>query len=103
MRMLHMSQTEAEGFYAVHSERPFYRDLVKFMTEGRVVVLALEREDAIARWRQVMGATDPEKADAGTIRKLFGTSIERNASHGSDAPETASAELGFFFASADLL
>lgn len=103
MRMLHMSQAEAEGFYAVHKDKPFYTDLVKFMTEGRVVVLALEREIAIAKWREVMGATNPEKAEDGTIRKLFGTNIERNASHGSDAAETAAVELGFFFSAADLL
>ena len=103
MRMLHMSQAEAESFYAVHKDKPFYADLVKFMTEGRVVVLALEREIAIAKWREVMGATNPERAEDGTIRKLFGTSIERNASHGSDAPETAAVELGFFFCAADLL
>ena len=103
MRMLHMGQAEAEGFYEVHKERPFYGDLVKFMTEGRVVVLALERENAIARWREVMGATNPAKADEGTIRKLFGSNIERNASHGSDAAETAATELGFFFSATDLL
>jgi nucleoside-diphosphate kinase len=103
MRMLRMSRAEAEGFYAVHRDKPFYRDLVNFMTEGPVVVLALERENAIATWREVMGATNPAKADAGTIRRLFGTSIERNASHGSDAPETSRTELGFFFSAADLL
>lgn len=103
MRMLHMSEKQAKGFYEVHKERPFYADLVKFMTEGPTVVMALERENAIAKWREVMGATNPDKADPGAIRKLFGASIERNASHGSDAPETAQAELRFFFSTADLM
>ena len=103
MRMLRISQKEAEGFYEVHKDKPFYGALVKFMTEGPCVVLALERENAIAKWREVMGATNPEKADAGTIRKLFGTNIERNATHGSDAPETAQSELRFFFSTADLI
>lgn len=103
MRKLHMSQAEAEGFYGVHREKPFFGDLVSFMTEGPCVVLALEREDAIKKWREVMGATNPEKADEGTIRKTYGTNIERNATHGSDAPETAAVELGFFFRAAELL
>ena len=103
MRKHRMSRTEAEGFYAVHSGRPFYDALVRFMTEGPCVVMALEREAAILKWREVMGATDPAKADSGTIRKLYGTNIERNAVHGSDAPETAAIELGFFFSAADLL
>ncbi len=103
MRMLHMSQAEARAFYEVHKEKGFYGDLVKFMTEGRVVVLALEREDAIMKWREVMGKTNPADAAEGTIRKLFGASIERNASHGSDAPETAAVEVAFFFSTADLL
>ena len=84
-------------FYAVHKERPFYGDLVKFMTEGPVVVQVLEGENAIAKNREVMGATNPEKADAGTIRKEFATNIERNAVHGTDAPETAAQEIAFFF------
>ncbi|MCW5981748.1 MAG: nucleoside-diphosphate kinase [Bryobacteraceae bacterium] len=103
MRMRRITEQEARGFYEVHKERPFYADLVKFMTEGPVVVLALERENAIAKWREVMGATDPKKAEPGTIRKLFGSSIERNASHGSDGPATAETELGFFFSTADLM
>jgi nucleoside-diphosphate kinase len=103
MRMLRMSKLQAEGFYAVHRERPFYQGLVKFMTEGPVIVLALEREDAIAKLREVMGATNPANAAEGTIRKRFASNIERNAIHGSDAPETAATELGFFFNTAELL
>ena len=101
-RMLHLSQREAEGFYAVHRERPFFKDLVKYMTSGPVVVQVLEGENAVAKNRQVMGATNPEKADAGTIRKEFATNIERNAVHGSDAPETAKEEIAFFFSTAEL-
>jgi nucleoside-diphosphate kinase len=97
MRMLHLSQREAEGFYAVHRERPFFGSLTKFMASGPVVVLALEAPDAIVKWRTLMGATDPAKADAGTLRKMFGKSIENNATHGSDAPETAAFELAYFF------
>jgi len=103
LRKLHMSRSQAEGFYAVHRKRPFFRSLVKFMTSGPVIVMALERDNAIAKWRQVMGSTNPAEAAKGTVRKLYGTSIERNASHGSDAPETAQTELGFFFSAADLL
>lgn len=103
MRRLHMSRKEAEGFYAVHRERGFYGDLVRFMTEGPSVVMVLERENAIVRWREVMGPTDPAKAGPGTIRRLYGTNIERNAVHGSDAPETAAVEVGFFFSAAELL
>jgi nucleoside-diphosphate kinase len=103
LRMTRLSTLQAEGFYAVHKDKPFFQSLVKFMTEGPVVVMALERENAIAKWREVMGATNPEKADAGTIRKKFGASIERNAAHGSDAPETAAVELAFFFRSEELL
>jgi nucleoside-diphosphate kinase len=102
MRMLHLSPREAEGFYAVHRERPFFSSLTKFMSSGPVVVLALEAEDAIRKWRNLMGATDPGKADAGTLRKEFGRSIENNATHGSDAPETAAFELGYFFPGIDL-
>ena len=102
LRMARLSQHEAEGFYAVHKERPFFASLVKFMTEGPVVLMALERADAVAHWRKVMGATNPANADAGTIRKLFAESIERNASHGSDAPETAAQELAYFFRSYEL-
>ena len=97
MRMLHLSGLEAEGFYAVHRERPFFASLTKFMSSGPVIVLALEAGDAIKKWRTLMGATDPAKADAGTLRKEFGRSIENNATHGSDAPDTAAFELGYFF------
>ena len=102
MRMLHLSQKEAEGFYAVHRARPFFPSLTAFMSSGPVVVLALEAEDAIRKWRTLMGATDPAKADAGTLRKEFGRSIEHNATHGSDAPETAAFELGYFFPGLEL-
>ena len=103
MKMKRLSQLEAEGFYAVHRERPFYASLVKFMTEGPVVVLALEAPEAIKKWRDTMGATNPANAAEGTIRKRFATSIERNCVHGSDAPETAAVEIPFFFAASDLL
>ena len=96
-RMMHLSQREAEGFYAVHRERPFFADLVKFMMSGPVMVQVLEGEDAIARNRQLMGATDPKKADPGTIRADFAQSIDANAVHGSDAPETAATEIAYFF------
>ena len=96
-RMLQLSQSEAEEFYAVHRERPFYRGLVEFMTSGPVVVSVLEGPDAIAHYRSVMGATNPEEAEPGTIRKLYAKDVERNACHGSDAPETARAEISFFF------
>jgi nucleoside-diphosphate kinase len=96
-RMIQMTEDQAKRFYEVHSERPFYGDLVKFMTSGPCVVSVLEGEDAIAKNRETMGATDPSKAAEGTIRKAFGTNIERNAVHGSDAPETAKAEIAFFF------
>ena len=101
-RMVHLSQREAEGFYAVHAARPFFKDLVKYMTSGPVLVQVLEGEGAVAKNRQVMGATNPEKADAGTIRKEFATNIERNAVHGSDAAETAKDEIAFFFSTAEL-
>ena len=102
MRLRHLSQKDAEGFYAVHRERPFFPSLTKFMSSGPVVVLALEAPDAIKKWRTLMGATDPAKADGGTLRKEFGTSIENNATHGSDAPDTAAFELGYFFKGMDL-
>jgi nucleoside-diphosphate kinase len=102
LRMAKLSQSQAEGFYAVHKERPFYSSLVKFMTEGPVVLMALEREDAVKKLREVMGATNPANAAEGTVRKLFAESIERNAIHGSDAPETAAQELQFFFNSVEL-
>jgi nucleoside-diphosphate kinase len=102
MRMMKLSQPQAEGFYAVHRERPFFASLVKFMTEGRIVALALEREDAVKKLREVMGATNPANAAEGTVRKRFAASIERNCMHGSDAPETAAVELAYFFSSLDL-
>jgi len=97
LRMVRLSRTEAEGFYAVHRERPFFNDLTAFMSSGPAVVLVLEADDAISRWRGVMGATDPSKADEGTLRKQFASNIERNAVHGSDAPETAAVEIAYFF------
>ena len=97
MRLVSLSKREAEGFYAVHRERPFFSSLTTFMSSGPAIVLALEAPDAIKKWRTLMGATDPAKADAGTLRKQFGSSIENNATHGSDAPETAAFELGYFF------
>ena len=103
LRMTRLSPEQAAGFYAVHKERPFYQGLVKFMTEGPIIVMALERENAIAGLREVMGATNPEKAAEGTIRKRFADNIERNCIHGSDAPETAETELRFFFSTAELL
>jgi nucleoside-diphosphate kinase len=97
MKMLHLTKAQAEGFYAVHRERPFFESLTTFMSGGPCVVLLLERESAISHWRDVMGATDPAKAAEGTIRRALGSSIERNATHGSDAPETAAFEISFFF------
>lgn len=98
-----LTKTEAEGFYAVHRERPFFKDLTDFMSSGKVVVMALEAEGAIAKWRETMGATDPAKAAAGTIRKELGTSIQNNCTHGSDAPDTAAFEIGYFFAGYELV
>ncbi len=108
LRRTQLSQSQAEAFYAVHKERPFYHGLVKFMTEGPVVVMVLEKENAVLAWRELMGATNPEKAAEGTIRKLYAENIERNASHGSaahgsDAPETAAQEIPFFFTGSELL
>lgn len=103
LRMLHLTKPQAEGFYAVHRGKPFFADLVEFMTQGPVIVMALERENAIARLREVMGATNPAQAAEGTIRKRFATSIQCNAIHGSDAPETADFELRYFFRSLDLV
>ena len=97
MQLRHLSVRDAEGFYAVHRERPFFASLTRFMSSGPCIVMALEADDAIRKWRTLMGATDPAKADAGTLRKDFGGSIENNATHGSDAPETAAFELGYFF------
>lgn len=102
MRLVQLSKREAEGFYAVHHERPFFDSLTDFMSSGPVVVLALEAPDAIARWRRLMGATDPGDAERETLRREYGSSIERNATHGSDAPETAAFELGYFFRGVDL-
>ncbi len=98
-RMMHLSRAEAEGFYAVHRERPFFKDLVDFMISGPVMIQALEGENAIAKNRDLMGATDPKKADKGTIRADFADSIDANAVHGSDAPETAKVEISYFFPS----
>jgi nucleoside-diphosphate kinase len=103
MRLQHLTKKDAEGFYAVHRERPFFSGLTDFMSSGPCILLALDAPDAIKAWRTTMGATDPAKADAGTLRKDFGTSIERNATHGSDAPETAAFELGYFFRGLELI
>ena len=103
MRRIHLSRPQAEGFYAVHRERPFYGSLTTFMSSGPAIVLVLESADGIRKWRSLMGATDPAKADAGTLRKEFAQSIERNATHGSDAPETAAYEIGYFFAGVELV
>src|SRR5580765_6940815 len=103
MRRVRLSAREAEGFYAVHRARPFFSSLTEFMASGPAVVLVLEAPDAIRKWRTLMGATDPAKADAGTLRKEFAQSIERNATHGSDAPDTAAFEIGYFFAGLDLV
>jgi nucleoside-diphosphate kinase len=103
MRRLHLSIPQAEGFYAVHQHRPFFASLTGFMSSGPAIVMVLEAPDAIKKWRTLMGATDPAKADAGTIRKQFAESIERNATHGSDAPETAAFEIAYFFPAIDLI
>jgi nucleoside-diphosphate kinase len=102
LRLTHLAKKEAEGFYAVHRARPFFGGLTDFMSSGPCIVMALEAPDAIKKWRTLMGATDPAKADAGTLRKDFGSSIEHNATHGSDAPDTAAFELGYFFRGMDL-
>jgi nucleoside-diphosphate kinase len=103
MRLMHLSRAQAERFYDVHRARPFFGSLCEYMTSGPVVVMMLEGDKAIARWRELMGATDPAKANPGTIRKDFGQNIEQNAVHGSDAPETAAYETGFFFSSLDVV
>ena len=103
MRLTRLSKAQAEGFYAVHRARPFFSSLTEFMSSGPAIVLVLEAPGAIAKWRTLMGATDPAKADAGTIRKDFAESIERNASHGSDAPDTAAFEIGYFFPGINLI
>jgi nucleoside-diphosphate kinase len=102
MRMIHMSKKEAEGFYDVHRTKKFFGGLTDFMSSGPCIVLCLEADDAIKKWRTLMGATDPAKADPGTLRKEFGASIDNNATHGSDAPETAAFELGYFFRGMEL-
>ena len=103
MKMLHLTQAEAEGFYHVHKARPFFGSLVTFMTEGPIVAAVLEADDAIQKLRKVMGATDPAKAEPGTIRKQFATNIERNAIHGSDGPETATFEIAYFFSQLEIV
>ena len=103
MRRVRLSKAEAEGFYAVHRQRPFFGSLTEFRSSGPAVVMVLEAPDAIKKWRTLMGATDPAKADPGTLRKEFAESIERNATHGSDAPETAAYEIGYFFSGVDLI
>ena len=103
IKSMRLTKTQAEGFYAVHCERPFFKDLTEFMSSGKVVVMVLEAEDAIAKWRNTMGATDPAKAAPGTIRKELGTSIQNNCTHGSDAPETAAFEISYFFAGEELV
>jgi nucleoside-diphosphate kinase len=102
MRLVHLTKREAEGFYAVHRERPFFSSLTEFMSSGPAIVMALAAPDAIKKWRTLMGATDPAKAEASTLRKQFGASIEHNATHGSDAPETAAFELAYFFPGVEL-
>src|ERR671915_594169 len=103
MRLQHLTKREAQGFYAVHRERPFFGELTEFMSSGPCILMALEAPNAIQKWRDTMGATDPAKADAGTLRKDFGQSIGRNATHGSDAPETAAFELGYFFRGMEMI
>jgi nucleoside-diphosphate kinase len=102
LRLEHLSKREAEGFYAVHRERPFFGGLTDFMSSGPCLVMCLEAPDAIRKWRDLMGATDPAKANEGTLRREFGASIDNNATHGSDAPETAAFELGYFFRGMEL-
>jgi nucleoside-diphosphate kinase len=103
MRRVHLSKKDAEGFYAVHRDRSFFGSLTDFMSSGPALVMVLEAPDAIRKWRTLMGATDPATADPGTVRKDFAQSIERNATHGSDAPDTAAFEIGYFFAGLDLI
>lgn len=103
IKSLRLTKEEAEGFYAVHRERPFFKDLTGFMCSGKIVAMVLERENAISHWRDTMGATDPAKAAAGTIRKELGTSIQNNCTHGSDAAQTAAAEIAYFFPGSDLV
>jgi nucleoside-diphosphate kinase len=103
MKLIHLTKAQAEGFYYVHKERPFFASLVEFMSEGPIVPMVLEADNAIEKLRKVMGATDPAKADAGTIRKEFATNIERNAIHGSDGPDTAAFEIAYFFNRLEIL
>ena len=103
IKSLRLTKSEAEGFYAVHRERPFFNDLTEFMSSGKVIAMVLEGEGAISKWRETMGATDPAKAAPGTIRKELGTSIQNNCTHGSDAPDTAAFEIGYFFAGFELV
>lgn len=103
MKRVRLSRPDAEGFYDLHRERPFFGSLTAFMSSGPAIVMVLEAPDGIRKWRTLMGATDPAKADAGTLRKEFAQSIERNATHGSDAPETAAYEIGYFFAGIELI
>ena len=103
MRLVRMSSRDAQGFYAIHRERPFFNSLTQFMSSGAAIVMVLEAPDAIRKWRTLMGATDPAKADPGTVRKEFAQSIERNATHGSDAADTAAFEIGYFFPAIELI
>jgi nucleoside-diphosphate kinase len=103
MRRTYLSKAQAEGFYAVHREKPFFKGLTEFMSSGPSIVMVLEAPGAISKWRQLMGATNPEKAEQGSLRKEFGESIERNATHGSDATDTAAFEIGYFFPGIDLI
>ena len=103
LRLVRLTRAEAEGFYAVHREKPFFGSLTAFMSSGPAIVMVLESDNAIRRWRDLMGATDPAKAPEGSLRRLYGSSIERNATHGSDAPETAAFEIGYFFRGVDLI
>ena len=103
MRMTHLGKSQAEGFYEVHKDRPFFADLVQFMTSGPVVAMVLEGEDAIQRNRAIMGATDPAKAEEGTLRKLYAANVQNNAVHGSDGPDTARTEIAYFFSSLDIV
>ena len=103
LKLIHMTQQQAEGFYAVHRERPFFSGLVEFMSSGPSVVMALEKENAVKGWRDLMGATDPAKADAGTLRKDFGGSVGENAVHGSDSDENAAIEIAYFFSKLELV
>jgi len=103
LKMLRLRKEQAESFYAVHRGKPFFEDLVAFITEGPVIAMALEKDEAINAWRELMGATDPAKAAEGSLRKLYGANISRNAVHGSDAPQTAAVEVPFFFSAAELI